>query len=773
MPYVFPFHNNPQEDLMTLRYRISRATHSFRHALTRYAAGAFALLLCAGVVAHTAEAQAPALGDSFIFFVDGVNPHLEGVDGGEVVADPKDGDNKVLKLDNGNYNYHGFRFGRGNTTAEKTGSPRDLTANRDAGNVLHFRIMVDPANPNMDGSGDIVQQYRLAIQFEDYRENQGEAENSNNPFRLRWAIADSLRDGEWHTVSVTLPPATWAELEAAKTDGSLSGHESQWLYAGSWAGFSIGLDLLGPDATADRADLWTEFEWDNVEALGIQWDWGEAENEGAPIYLDDVYIGPAGLDLSDAKGEPAAMSNIMGDGDGPVNVVSWTHNPDFGGYNVYWSAAPITDVTADEVYFLAKVSEAPYEARHEIEIPHSFSVEGSTLYYAVTSLSQFGVENRDVSGSAVAIDNQDLAVSPAILSLTPAQDNTLFDAVNAGTVSKEGFPDESMPFVVDDMHSQLSENGVTLPASNDDLSASVWVAYFPGDVDEGLTANIWVYAEVTDDVADYAPANIGENEAWKYDSIEIGWGSYDVRDAGGTILSGSPHENFMRGNFPDYQLRLSPHGSKADAVARTFVSSDVDTAPAGGAAYAATAKGYNILAAFDTSIMQKPEDTPKPFPGEGEVRFMPFTITLNDADGEGNDPPRVHQITWSNNPTVDNTWWNTPSQWQVVAMVGPGGVTSSEGDSELPTTHALEQNYPNPFNPATTIRFQLPQAEQVTLRVFDVLGREVAALLDDASMTAGAHTVRFDATGLTSGVYLYRLEAGASFVQTRRMLLVK
>ena len=61
----------------------------------------------------------------------------------------------------------------------------------------------------------------------------------------------------------------------------------------------------------------------------------------------------------------------------------------------------------------------------------------------------------------------------------------------------------------------------------------------------------------------------------------------------------------------------------------------------------------------------------------------------------------------------------------------------------------------------------------MTLRVFDVLGREVAALLDNTSLAGGEHTVRFDASGLTSGVYLYRLEAGASFVQTKRMMLVK
>ncbi len=778
MQYAFSFHIILKRTFMTLRYRISRATHFFRHALTRCAGGAAALLLCAGVVAHTAEAQAQAQGDRdddhFIFFVDGVNVDLEQVFGGEVVDDPKDGDNKVMKLNHGQWSYNGFYFVTDDTTGTGTGSPHDLTANRDAGNVLHFRIMVDPANPQMDESGDIVQQYRLAIQLEDYGENIGDG--GNNQFRLRWAIADSLRDGEWHDVSVQLPPATWAELEAAKTDGSLTGHESQWLYAGAWVnngGFPVGLDLLGPD-TAQRPDLWTEFEWNSVRALGIQWDWEQAGDEGAPIYLDDVYIGPAGLDLSDATGEPAAMSNIMGDGDGPVNVVSWTHNPDFGGYNVYWSAAPITDVTADEVYFLAKVSEAPYEARHEIEIPHSFSVEGSTLYYAVTSLSQFGVENRDVSGSAVAVDNQNLAVSPAILSLTSDQDETLFNNVNSGMVSKEGFPEKSMPFMVDEMHSQRADASVD-PDGDEDISASVWVAYWAGDDD--TSPNIWVYAEVTDDVAEYAPATVGQNEAWKYDSIEFGWGNYDVRKAGGSILSGSPHAEFMRGAFPDYQLRLSPHGTKDDAVAKTFVQNGEDKPDIGGAAYASTTNGYNILAFFPTPDMKAAGDADANFPGEGEVRFMPFTVSLNDADQEipgcGDATCRSHQITWSNNPTVNNQWWNTPSQWQVVGMVGPGGVTSSEGDSELPTTHALEQNYPNPFNPATTIRFQLPQAEQVTLRVFDVLGREVAALLDDAAMTAGEHTVRFDASGLTSGVYLYRLEAGASFVQTRRMLLVK
>ena len=755
-------------------YSQSHFGHAVHRFVARFAGGAAAALLFAGVVAHNAEAQVEPLGDHFIFFVDGVSLDIEEVVGAEVVDDPGGSDNKVLKLNHGQFAYHGFYFVTGDTTMGGEGAPRDLTANRDAGNVLHFRIMVDPANPGDDGqSDDIVVRNRLAIQFEDYGENIGET--GNNQFRLRWAIADSLRDGEWHEVSVQLPPATWDELESGKADGSISGHESQWIYAGSWAGsFPIGLDLLGPD-TAERPDLWTEFEWDNVRALGIQWDWSEAADEGAPIYLDDVFIGPADFDLGDVSGLPAAMSGVMVRADGSANVISWTHNPDFGGYNVYFSGDPITDVSAENVSLLQRVSAAPYEVRHEIEVPYSFSSSGSTLYYAVTSLSASGVENPDVSNSAVEIDNPDLAVSPPILSLTDAQSEALFNAVNSGTVSNEDFPEASMPFVVDDMHSQLSEL-LTLPDDNNDLSASVWVAYYGGNDAMGLSPEIWIYAEVTDDVLDFSPAADGPEGAWQYDSIELGWGNYDVRDAGGSVLGGSPHTDMERGDFPDYQFRLSPHGSATSATAKTNVAGGADNKPGiGGGAYESATDGYRILAFFHTPQVKYVGDADADFPGEDDApRFMPFTITLNDADGGGGEPPRVHQITWSLNPTVDNNWWNTPSQWQTVTMIHSSQYVpvSSEDEPELPETYALAQNYPNPFNPATTIRFRLPKTEQVTLRVFDVLGREVAALLDNTSLGGGEHTVRFDASGLTSGVYLYRLEAGSSFVQTRRMMLV-
>ena len=92
-------------------------------------------------------------------------------------------------------------------------------------------------------------------------------------------------------------------------------------------------------------------------------------------------------------------------------------------------------------------------------------------------------------------------------------------------------------------------------------------------------------------------------------------------------------------------------------------------------------------------------------------------------------------------------------------------------DSSLPGSFALHQNYPNPFNPSTSIRFDVANAANVSLVVYDMLGREVATLVN-GQMAAGTHSVTFDASQLTSGVYMYQLSNGVD-TQTRTMLLMK
>jgi len=84
---------------------------------------------------------------------------------------------------------------------------------------------------------------------------------------------------------------------------------------------------------------------------------------------------------------------------------------------------------------------------------------------------------------------------------------------------------------------------------------------------------------------------------------------------------------------------------------------------------------------------------------------------------------------------------------------------------------SLEQNYPNPFNPVTTIQYSIPQRSNVTLKVYDLLGNEIATLVDEYK-PAGKYEVEWDASNLSTGVYLYKLTAG-EFSSVKKLVLLK
>jgi len=90
----------------------------------------------------------------------------------------------------------------------------------------------------------------------------------------------------------------------------------------------------------------------------------------------------------------------------------------------------------------------------------------------------------------------------------------------------------------------------------------------------------------------------------------------------------------------------------------------------------------------------------------------------------------------------------------------------------VPSDYALHQNYPNPFNPTTTIHFDLPVGSNVSLKVYNIFGQEVAVLLNQQTLTAGKHAVQFRATSVANGTYIYRILAN-SFRDEKAMMLLK
>ncbi len=167
---------------------------------------------------------------------------------------------------------------------------------------------------------------------------------------------------------------------------------------------------------------------------------------------------------------------------------------------------------------------------------------------------------------------------------------------------------------------------------------------------------------------------------------------------------------------------------------------------------------YMSSSKIDTSFITDPND---PAVDDPVIIAAVSAKTLADLDST------VYYVAVAFGETYDKMLYNmnlAEKQYSQIAAI-------KEIPGVAPKGYNLSANYPNPFNPSTKISFSIPRSENVTLKIYDMMGKEITTLIDK-QMNTGSYTVDFNAGNLASGVYLYRLQSG-SFVQTRQMVLVK
>ena len=217
--------------------------------------------------------------------------------------------------------------------------------------------------------------------------------------------------------------------------------------------------------------------------------------------------------------------------------------------------------------------------------------------------------------------------------------------------------------------------------------------------------------------------------------------------------------NLYSANLYDTRInKITPSGevtflANAPAQVNTFTIGH--TVYAGGALYATDIGHHQIMRIALT----------------GAISVFSGTGNQGDVDGDGSSAQfaQPNGITASADGT--KLYIHSIGAKNFLRVITLGQATGSRLGDDLPSSMTLAQNYPNPFNPSTNIEFDIDTSQQVRLSVFDMMGREVALLVDRV-MPAGEHSARFEAGNLPGGAYLYRLSLG-THVESRIMTLVK
>jgi hypothetical protein len=455
------------------------------------------------------------------------------------------------------------------------------------------------------------------------------------------------------------------------------------------------------------------------------------------LYVDLMTTG--GFRETD-KTPPAAPGGLICTADSYSNLVTWNDltGEDGETYNVYYSEYPIASVTdplpAGVEVVRTGITKGTQYFQHLLRAPKTD--QSVSYYYAVNALDKAG-NIGPVSATSTPIVNTAKGV-PIITYDTPptdfVADGNLQEWAGIAPLHLSVDPAHQTAFVV--TNSQIDGDA--------DLMCDVYLA---------MDGN-YLYAafDIEDDV--FVP-NLNSS-SWLNDCPDLFIGLYDWH--------GAPHSAYRRGAEPDYHVRFAYNRILFDGI------SGADPVVSLGENYYYGEKfptGYTVEARIPWSSFASIGKDNVFVPKRG--MRIPIDYEINDNDDlDPSTSTRTGQMDYSvyaEGNSYANVWrWThtwISDQWVVGVKDKPGIVN----------VYDLKQNYPNPFNPSTQITYSIEKPGLVTLKIFDMLGREIKELVNK-SQNAGSYTVNFDASSLSSGIYLYQIISG-QFQSTRKMILVK
>jgi hypothetical protein len=482
---------------------------------------------------------------------------------------------------------------------------------------------------------------------------------------------------------------------------------------------------------------------------GFKLEFSASRDAGEPFASDLVYSGkvlvslmtPAGYRETDVT-PPGPVTGVTVTPASFVNLITWNDVPGEadGKYNVFLSEAAFTTTDDPGVEDLPEynIATGTQLQTHILRAP--VTDQNLTLYYGVTATDKAG----NVNQPTVTGPTTNLAKGVPTISLSAPNftaDGDLSEWAGITPIILSVNPANPTAY--------LAPNGKM--DGDADLLVKAYLAvdptylYIAFDIDDDL---VTVDTSVTD---------------YQQDCADIFLGLYDWR--------GKKHGAYRRGGNPDYHWRFSENRAFQDNGGLILKRPGTD--------YAWVRKvltpGYTVefRMSWADIVAVNGAHSPDPYvdslfvPKEG--MRIPIDFSINDRDLDANRDgimcysPLNNDNSWASMWRWTHTWIG--SQWTV-------GVEQEEG---IPMEYALRQNYPNPFNPSTEIRYSLAKAGFTTVKIYDLLGREVATLVNQ-DQQPGNYTVRFNTTsvssGLSTGAYFYRIESG-DFRDIKKMMLLK